>query len=217
MERSPIRGTCADGCDSTVRGTIRRPRVRVTRSPTAWCRMMISFLHPAGSGETPGQSDCGPRGSLLICCSLTGARWAPPGPRALPCGLSGVDERACAQRHVALPALAWTPARAPVPRANVPAGARGLPRPRPCASRAPTEVPPHVCGGRYEGTEPFLGRRAPAPSSLSPPSRWRSPRKTCVGPSRWCPSRRQGRRHTLPEADDAWLEAPRKKSGNIRS
>lgn len=58
-------------------------------------------------------------------------------------------------------ACAWTPALAPGPMATVPEGDRGLPLPRTCASRAPTEVQPQVCVGRYEGPEMFLGRREP--------------------------------------------------------
>src|SRR5262245_28719237 len=63
-------------------------------------------------------------------------------------------------------AFAWTPALTPVHRAQVPDGDRVLPRPRPCASLAHTNVPPHVCVGRYEGTETLLGRREPYHSAL---------------------------------------------------
>jgi len=108
-------------------------------------------------------------------------------------------------------ACAGTPARAPGSRANVLDGDRGLPLPRTCASRAHTEVPPRVGVGRSEGTDELLGHREPEQCSLSPPSRWRSTRKKCVVPSRWCTSRRKRRRHTLPKTDDAQPEPRRKK------
>ena len=58
-------------------------------------------------------------------------------------------------------AFAWTPALTPVQMVTVPEGDRGLPLPRTCASLAHTDVQPCVCGGRYEGTEKFRGRREP--------------------------------------------------------
>ena len=97
-----------------------------------------------------------------------------------------------------------------VQRATVPDGDRVLPLPRPAASLAHPDVPPGVGRGRDEGTERCRGRRALSAGSLSPPPRWRSPLKKGVVPSQGCTRRRQGRRNTLPETDDAWPDAQRK-------
>ena len=79
-----------------------------------------------------------------------------------------------------LGAFAWTLAPAPVWGANVPEGDCGQPLTRTCASLAPVKVQPLVCGGRYEGTEIFLGRRELYERSLGAPSQWRETLKKCL-------------------------------------
>jgi hypothetical protein len=130
--------------------------------------------------------------------------------RSLATGLCHAAPHASTNAHEpigALPcpcAVDWMPALAPVHMVTVPEGDRVLPRPRTCAYLAHTEGQPWVCGGRDEGTEKLLGRRDPSPDALEPPPRWRSPLKKCLVPARWCTSRRQCRRHTVPVRDDAW-------------
>ena len=154
----------------------------------------------------PGRRE-GSRGA----CGRTGSRGGQPEDRAVPRCLPASPNAHAPRGALPCPcAVAWTPALALGGGAQGPQGARVLPFPRPCASLAHADGPPCVCGGRSEGPEKLRGHREPDEHALAPLSRWREPLKTCVVPSRSRTSRRQCRRHTLPQTDDAWPEAQRK-------
>jgi Transposase IS116/IS110/IS902 family len=117
-------------------GAPQRARAVSDRVPRRGGGALATWLQRAGRGA----------GALATALGHAGRRLAPgrcpEAPRAAP----------NAQEHRgALPcpgAWAWTPARAPVHRAQVPAGDCVLPLPRPCASLAHTDVPPRFCLGR---------------------------------------------------------------------
>ena len=92
---------------------------------------------------------------------LTGSPRAQPVNGALPCGSCRVGERVGARRPSALilGALIGRPLRLLCMQVMVAQGSRGCPSPEPGPNWRTRAVQPRLCGGRYEGTKTFLGRR----------------------------------------------------------
>ena len=89
-------------------------------------------------------------------------------------------------------------------RRLAPTACGGGAAPAPGAHWTPPRRCPHLCRGREEGTETFLGRSTRTNASRhAAPSR-RERRKTCGGPPhRVCAVLRQSSQHTTPSADNA--------------
>ena len=195
----PGKGQALTVCTPTLARAVsdRLPREVVCDLPTFCQREGRRGGAPAASRGHEGRSLVPVRYQAALLASPNA-----PAPRgALPCPC----------------AFAWTPALAPGPRAQGPAGAGALPRPRTGHALVPRARQPHLCVGRDEGTALFRGRRASSASSRHSPARWRETLNTCVvQPQARCARREPSRQHTLPEDDGASTTAAKSTPSALR-
>src|SRR5215471_2209894 len=109
-------------------------------------------------------------------------------------------------------AFDWTSAPALVERRESCLVDVCCPSPEPETNWRTAPVQPPLCIGRYEGTDRFLGRRAPPERSLHSLSPRRENLNKCLVQPCWGTRIRKRRRNTLPGMDCARPKAQRKKS-----